>query len=273
MAGKKFKNPFGNYKKTDREAPDPRETFKNLHGMQRVQFIWDYYKLQLLVICIVIYAVFFAVRLRLTHKDTVLYAALVNVSAGEDLTDALTGRYLAARGTDPAKNTCTLYSGLYLTDDENSVYHEYVYASRMKLLAAIDGKELDLAIMDQEAFDAFSQNGYLCDLDALLKKDDPALYATLQPYLVKNISILEDNSFEVMFDDTLEYDATTEEYTMGIDLSASPLFEDAGFGDKVYLGVLANSPRMGEVWEYLRYLCGEGEIKAQMMFRIPATPA
>lgn len=238
-------------KKFQKEAA----TFHSLHGWQKVQYIWDYYKLPLAVLCIAAYAAVFTIHGRLTHKDEALYAALVNVTAGQDLTDALTGHFLESQGIDPAKNTLSLYSGLYLTTDENNIYHEYTYASRMKILAAINAKQLDVVFMDQEAFDAFAQNGYLYDLDGLLREEDPSLYEALKPYLVKNTVILEDNAFELIFDESLAYDATTEEYTMGLDLSASPIFQKAGFTETVYMGILQNTERKDMVLAYLQYLC------------------
>lgn len=238
------------------EAENGTADIHSLHGKKKLQYIWDYYKLPLAVICIAIYIIAYAIHGKLTHKDDVLFAALVNVTAGEDLTDALTGQFLESQEINAAKNKVTMYSGLYLTSDENNIYHEYTYASRMKILASINSKEFDVVFMDQEAFDAFAQNGYLCDLDKVLAEADPALHDALEPYFSKNIVILEDNSIDLILDETLTYSATTEEYFMGLDLSASPLIQSAGFEDAVYLGILQNSPRMDMVFTYLRYLYG-----------------
>lgn len=124
----------------------------------------------------------------------------------------------------------------------------------MKILATIDSEQLDIAIMDKEAFDTFSQNGYLCDLDSLLSSEAPKLYKKLKPFLVKNITILEDNSIDLVFDNSLVYKATTEEYTMGLDLSSSPAIHNAGFSETIYLGIIKNTPRKDIVIEYLKYL-------------------
>ena len=132
------------------------ENLRTLHGRKKVQYIWDYYKLPLAVLCIVLYAAGYMLYGRITHKDTVLYTALVNVAAGEDLTQELTGDFLDYLNLNPSKNELELYTGLYLTDDETNQYHEYTYASRMKIQAAIDGELMDVVLMNREAFDAFS---------------------------------------------------------------------------------------------------------------------
>ena len=135
------------------------ENLRSLHGGKKIQYIWDYYKLPLAILCIVLYVIGYVLYGRLTHKDTVLYTALVNVSAGTDLTRGLGNDFLDYLNLDPSKNKLELYTGLYLTDDETNEYHEYTYASRMKIQAAIDGELMDVVLMNREAFDAFSQSG------------------------------------------------------------------------------------------------------------------
>ena len=235
-----------------------RPFMQNLHGKAKLQFclqyLWDYYKLPLAAAAIALYIALYAVYGHFTHKDTVLYTALVNVAVGETLTEELSSRFLTAQNLNTNANTFRLYSGLYLTDDENSIYHEYTYASRLKILASIDAEQLDVALMNKEAFDAFSQNGYLYNLDKLLAEEVPALHQQLAPYFVTNTVILEDNSEDLLLDSSAVYHAETEDYPMGLDLSASPLIQKAGFQETVYLGIIKNSPRMHTVFDYLEYL-------------------
>ena len=231
---------------------------QNLRGKAKLQFflqyLWDYYKLPLAAAAIALYIALYAVYGHFTHKDTALYAALVNVAVGETLTEELSSRFLTAQNLNTNANTFRLYSGLYLTDDENSIYHEYTYASRLKILASIDAEQLDVALMDKEAFDAFSQNGYLSDIDELLAEEVPALHQQLAPYFVTNTVILEDNSEDLLLDSSAVYHAETEDYPMRLDLSASPLIQKGGFQETVYLGIIKNSPRMHTVFDYLEYL-------------------
>lgn len=231
-----------------------RKKLRELHGTQKLQYIWDYYKLPMALCGILLYIIAYTIYGKATHKDIVLYTALVNVNAGEDLTQDLSSRFLEAEQINPSENKLHLYSGLYLTDDESNAYHEYTYASRMKILAAIDAGQIDVVLMNQEAFDAFSQNGYLCDLEKLLSEENPELYEEIKGDLITNTSILEDNSIDLYFDDSIAYTAKTEEYVMGLELSGSPLISAAGFEEPVYLGILANSPRKEAAVTYLQYL-------------------
>ena len=230
------------------------DNLRTLHGWKKVQHILAYYKFLLLIICIFAYFIIYNIYGYLTHKNIILYTALVNVVAGEDLTRQLEGDFLDHLGVDTSKNAMKLYTNLYLTDDELSVYHEYTYASRMKILAILEGKSLDVILMNQEAFDAFSQNGYLYDLEQLFSETDPALYEKIRSDLVYNIVILEDNANDRILNKSIPYSARTEEHAFGLDISQTPFIRQSGFDESVYLGIAANSPRLNTVSEYLKYL-------------------
>lgn len=208
---------------------------KDLHGMAKLQYIWDYYKLPIAVACILIYIAGYTVYGHIARKDRPLYLAFVNVTAGERLTQRLGSGFLDYAGLDPSKNQVYLYTGLYLTADPDSSYHEYTYASRMKILAAMDAEQIDIVLANREAFDAFAEEGYLYDLNALLAERDPRLYRRLSPYLVSR-------------------DGENGEMPAGIALSQSPFFREAGFDGDVFLGVIGNSPRLDMVTAYLNYL-------------------
>ena len=221
---------------------------------KKIQYIWDYYKFPLVVLCIFLYVIGYFLYGHFTRKDTILYTALVNVSASESLTRQLSTNFIPYIKEDSSKKELQLYTGLYLTDDENNPNHEYTYASRMKILASIDGEQLDVVLMNKESFDAFSQNGYLYNLEELLSNEYPALYEKWKPYLVTNTIILEDNSTDVQLDSSISYQAVTEEAPTGLAISQTGLLHDVGFSDTVYLGIVANTPRADTAVHYIQYL-------------------
>ena len=236
------------------ESYTEKEKWDSMSNGRRAQYIWDYYKLPIVIICVIVYMLSYTVYRHVTHKDTVLYTALVNVGLGGVLEGQITTGFLDDQGINSGKNQLMLYSGWYLTDDSSSEYHEYTYATRLKILAAIDGEQLDVVLMNREAFDAFAQNGYLYNLEELLPEISPELYDEIEDYIITNMEILEDNSQDLMFDPNLEYISETTEYPMAVDLSEAAMIKDAGFGDSVYFGILGNSPRTEMAVEYLGYL-------------------
>ena len=122
----------------------------------------------------------------------------------------------------------------------------------MKILASIDDEQLDVVLMDRESFDAFSQNGYLYNLEDLLQATE--LSGLLEPYMVSNIEFLEDNAKDINFDPSITFESVNAEYPMGLDFSGSFVFSDAEYSDTIYLGVIANTPRKDAVIRYLTYL-------------------
>ena len=106
--------------------------------------------------------------------------------------------------------------------------------------------------MDKEAFDAFSQNGYLCNIEDFLSEKDPDFYETISPFLVQNTFLEENETVDPQTDASLSYHAVT--YPMALDLSQTDRIRQAGFQETVYLGILENSPRKDTALLYLKYL-------------------
>lgn len=228
--------------------------FQEMTVKEKIQYIWDYYKLPVFAILTAVCLLVSLLCHKITQKETILYLALAGVSASEKTIQILSHDFLDAEEIEPSKNQIYLYQGLYLTADEDNPNHEYTYASRMKILAAIDAGQMDIVLMNKEAFDAFSQNGYLYDLDLFLSQNLPKLYPRLQPYLEKNTVILEDNMTELLLDEETIYHAETEEYKMGLNLTSSPILKKAGFQDTIYLGIIKNTSRIDTSASYISYL-------------------
>ena len=230
-----------------------RAAFRAMSIPKKADYIFTYYKLPILLGVIVLAVIGSAAHRQLTKKEAVLYTAFINVSVGESLEDALTTQFIARSGESARKHEVYLYRDLYLSDDASFVNHEYAYASRLKLLGAINAKKLDLVLMNREGYDILSQNGYLMDLSELTA-GNKALQERLAPYLTANTVILEDNAIEYNLNEASSYEAVTEDVVNALEVSDLPIFRSAGFPDAVYLGVIANSVRTEWVLRYLNYL-------------------
>lgn len=196
------------------------ETFRSLHGRKKWEHIWAYYKLPIVIALIVVYIFGYAAYRHLTKKEEVLYLGLVNVAIGSDLTEQLTTGF-AANQQLTKKQQVDLLSGLLLTESENAD-EQYVYASEMKLLGAVSAQRLDVVLMDESARDKLLADDYFLDLRTL------------------------DASFSGL-------DGLNDTGTI-LDISDTPLIEQAGFSGKVYLGVVQNAPHPERTAAYIRYL-------------------
>lgn len=253
---------------TKEERAARKAAFQKMNLADKAEYICTYYKLPILLGLIALYLCGSTVYRQLTKKDAVLYLAYINVAVGENLNAQLKERFLSARGADPKKTEVYLYSGLYLSENPSLENHEYQYASNLKLMAAIEAKQLDVVLMNKEAYDIFSQKGYLLNLCSLLTSNEP-LYRLLEPYLTANTVILEDNAIEYMLNEAHRYQTVTEEVTNGLEVSSFPLFQEAGFQRPVYLGVVGNSPRLPAAIQYIEYLAPLQNIEESAAGRLP----
>lgn len=232
-----------------------RELYSQLSPREKIGHIWLYFKWYILLgiaaVAIVISAVYSAV----TAKDPVLYVGYLNVSVGEDLDARLSGGFLDARELDPGRAEILFYRDLYLSTDPSAENHQYAYSSRMKVLATINTKQLDVVLMNREAYDIMSGRGYLLDLNALFGDN-----SALTPLLTANTVILEDNAMEYDLNQAEEYIAVTEDVVNGLNLTDVPLFRQAGFSGEVYAGIVANTPRPDTCSEYLAYIVSAAPI-------------
>lgn len=238
---------------TPKERADRKASFRKMSLAKKAEYICEYYWRPIVVGLVALLFVGSTIHRQLTKKEVLLYSAQINLSVGDDLQAQLNEGFVSASGANPKKAEVYLYEGLYLSDNPTLENHEYQYASKLKLMASIEAKQLDIVLMNKEAYDIYSHNGYLMDFHSLLSSND-SLYHTLEPHLTTNTVILEDNAIEYALRETSRYQAVTEDVTNGLDVSAFPMFQDAGFSDSVYLGVVGNSPRLPAVLQYIEYL-------------------
>lgn len=184
--------------------------------LKKLEYIWDYYKLQIFAVIILLVVLVSFIQIRVNKKNPILYIGFINTDFkdsimtqfGDSFVDSIDGS---------AKDCCRFYTNLILTEKTDSNSSQYVYASEMKLLAAIESKELDLVIVNEEVLETLTKKDYLYDLSAIF----PDTFASK---------------------------------TYSIDISNISFLSDAGINDSVYLCVISNSPRIEMVKKYINYL-------------------
>ena len=238
-------------KLTEREREENRRALADMSLPQRLDHILEYYKFPLVLALIAAVALGSVLYYRLTRRDALLYVGFANISVGETLDSELGEGFIRAVGADPRKSEVRLYRGLYLSLDATVQNHEYAYASRLKVMAAIANGQLDVMLMNREAYDILSAGGYLLPLTELADAD---LYGRISDRMTVNTVVLEDNAIEHRLDESVPYRAETEEVENAILISAFPRFARADFSGDVYLGVIKNSARMDAVLQYIDHL-------------------
>ena len=236
-----------------------REAFKAMTWPERADYIFAYYKLELVLILIAVVFLGTVAYRTITHKDPALYVAYINVTAGEDLDAQLGDGFVEYLGLSTRKNEVYRYQGIYLTAAEESVDRQYSYASRLKLLGAIDAEQLDVVLMNQEAYDILSASGYLMELDAVVGQTSPEVQQLLVPALATNAVVVEGSEVAYDAEDSPEAELTIVDATNALDVTNLGVFDQAGLSGTTYLGVIANTPRQDKVVAYLEYLASAAQ--------------
>ena len=230
-----------------------RDTWRRLKGAAKIRYIWDYYKLPLFLIFICIYVAGYLIWRNVNVEHPQLYMAYVNLEAGEVLDHQLTEGFIDYLQPDEKNSVVKTLRNLALTENLQTVDGSYVYASQVKILAAIDSQQLDVVLMNREAYNLLSKSGFLADLSVLLS-DNPTLLEQIQPYLTANEVVLSDNRIDYELNEADTREIISESAENGIDTSAFSLFKYAGFSDPVYFGIIANSPRTDRLLSFLSFL-------------------
>lgn len=233
-------------KRSPEEIAALRESFRKMDTPHKIEHIYTYHKWTILLILIAVYLLGSWVHRQLTQKEPVVFLGFANVTVGDQLQQELTLGFLEHQGFNPKRQEVYIYTGLYLSNDSAMEDHQYAYASQMKVMAALNAKRMDVMLMNREAYDLLSHNGYLMELTGLSE--------ALTPFLTENEVVVEDNFIDVQLNSETERRYATQPSVNGIDVSQFPLFRDAGFDGAVYAGILANTPRLETAITYLEFL-------------------
>ena len=244
-------------KLTESERAENREALAAMSLPEKLEYVFQYYRFPLVLALIAAVALGSVLYYRLTRREALLYVAYANIAVGDTLDEKLGEDFVRFSGQDPARSEVRRYRNLYLSRDAATQNHEYAYASQMKTLAAMANRQLDVVLMNREAYDLLSAGGYLLPLDGLLARDS-TLSEKVAGLLVENTVILEDNDIEHRLDESVPYRAVTQEVANGLRVTDLPMFQRAGFSGDVYLGAIGNSARLDAVSQYIDYLASRG---------------
>ena len=137
----------------------------DLHGIKKIEYILDYYKLPIVLSIVIIY-IFCSLSYKLiTKKNTLLSVAAINIEISNENIPKFSDDYLLNRNFSSKKYNINFYNNLISEGNPNDgASYEYAYASSMKLLALMTDKTLDIVLMDEKAYQTFSNNKYLYNL-------------------------------------------------------------------------------------------------------------
>ena len=101
-----------------------KASFQKMGPADKAGYIWEYYKLPITVGLVALALGCSMVYHEVTKKEVLVYSALINVSAGDELASQLNEGFISTEGADPKRAEVCLYQGLYLSEDPSPENHQ-----------------------------------------------------------------------------------------------------------------------------------------------------
>ncbi|MDF2510547.1 MAG: hypothetical protein K0S04_413 [Herbinix sp.] len=212
-----------------RELPSEKEKLKNMSTQEKINYLWEYYRLHalggILTIAAIIYVIYQIVT---PNISTQFYAAIIDSSLSTDAVETYTEDFSDYLELNPKLEDIQINDTFYLNSGSN-------YNIQQALTAYIAAREVDVIIAPESQFLSYAQNDYFTKLSEALPTD---IYSSLTDRFVLS-STTEDS----------------EKNAYGIYLNDSDLFKDVTYdGEPYVLGILANYPHEENTIEFINYL-------------------
>ena len=227
---------------------------------ERWEYFWDYYKWYILVFVLVLALLVQGIVGVCIRKDVIFHGFLINCKINVQDKDFLQGFYDYA-DIDGKSKQAAMYSDMILTTGTTKTDIN----TFQRMMAGISVKEGDFVVADPTAFQlcAYSTGRIFIDLRTFLDTDSLEKIASRLYYIDGALlDKLDAPLGETPDPNTLVYPDPHKPETMenpipiGIDISDRKAFQSAYYYDDttLYLGVIANTPRIELIKLFLGYL-------------------
>jgi len=225
---------------------------------KRWEYIWEYYKIHLLVTLLVIVLLVQGIVTICTKKETVFTGILINTSISADSSSFMADLrdYLDVG----KKEQVSFSTNIFMTDAPADKA-----TAMQSILASITIQELDMVAGPAGAFEicAYNSGNLFADLRDYLEPSDLEKYADRLYYIdgsiIKKLNApvgTEVDLSQLTYPDPLKPETMEEPIPVGIDVSDRSAFISAYFfpGNAYYLGMIRNTTRPETVLKFIEYL-------------------
>lgn len=153
------------------EAREEREKLKNMSLKDKLWYIWEYYKVHIIGVVVVL-AVVISVSTTMYNNrfDTALYCVVVNNRTSEPGNETQVLEELREYLGLSDIREIVYDSSMFVSYGDNSM-SELSYATMAKISALVASRDLDVMISDSENIDHYSLLGGVSDLEQVLPPD------------------------------------------------------------------------------------------------------
>ena len=223
------------------------DKLKDMDIKQRLQYIWDYYKLHIILVLVVLFAVFSFIRDKATSKQTVFYVAMLDSNVTETVQSTLLDGFAdTLDGFDSEHETMMINA-----DYDTKAGGQIGFAFIQKIVADYSVGAIDATIAPLESIREFAEHQAYGDLSELLPDE---MYEKLKK-----------DGYDFIYV-TYEDPATGEkhEYPAAVDITSTPYIEEGFtdlsgehhpyYDDRCYYAISPNSSHPDTCIAFLSYL-------------------
>lgn len=204
---------------------------KELPPKKRVAYIWEYYKVWILIGLFAIYSIISGIYQYATAKEPLFQMIMLNGSISLDerifAEDYLTDAGYSIDDYEIKVSTMTMHFNEFSYADD--------YNTMQSFVARITSGDIDLISAPKDLFDPYGKEGYLMDLTKVFSEDELLKY---KPYLVYTTD-----------------DLTNTTYPCAFDFSQNEwVKKHAYYTDSCHYGIIYDCSNIEQVKQFLTYI-------------------
>lgn len=156
-----------------------KQAFSTMNSKEKLAYFWDYYKIHVLVLIVVIVMVSTFIYQYVTNKDYGFYVSLVNAAItdqNENLASEWAAEFQEYAGIDPKEYQVYIDTSVILSEDMSS---SYSVSNEEKMFIMAQVGTINAIIAETESFEKYSQLEYFYNLENVLSAEEIEKY---RPY-------------------------------------------------------------------------------------------
>jgi len=216
-----------------RSEKSEREKLRNMRPKERLDYLWEYYRIHALVTIGVIALLSYIIYTVATPDvKPQFYAALINNTVTEEELQQYREEFSEYLQLDPKKDSVEFNSSFYMNDSFDSMN------SKQVLMAYVAAQEIDVIIAPESEFSNYAFSGFF---DKLSEQLPTNVYSSLTDhfYLTGTDDDPDQNAYGVYLTDTKLYKNKSVD------------------GEPYVLGIVANAKHKENALEFINYLFHE----------------
>jgi len=180
------------------EIREQQQKTRDMTPKGKLQYFWDYYKVHTIAGIFILIMAVTLIHDIVTAKDFIFYGIMVNSFQLDS--EALENSFAEYAGLDLEEYDCYIDTSTSLS---LTTYDQYNMATVQKIMAQMQGGDLDVLVFDSEIFNNYSLNGMFMDLRTVMTGEELEKYKD-QLYYVDYAELVRESQKELDADELME---------------------------------------------------------------------